>query len=94
MPTGDALAPWLTEHGIPDPAQDTEAAKFLDHHRARDTRFVDWAAAWRTWKRKAAEWAKPGTATRPPWKPPVQPMSDAWAPNTGEYEELPDGRIF
>ncbi len=31
---------------------------------------------------------------RPPWKPPVQPMSDAWAPNTGEYEELPDGRIF
>ena len=48
------------------------------------------------WVQRSQERASrgPQAATRPPWKPPVQPMSDAWAPNTGEYEDLPEGRIF
>lgn len=34
-----------------------ETEKFLDYHRAKGTKFVDWTAAWRNWMRRAVEWA-------------------------------------
>lgn len=33
-----------------------ETARFLDHHRAKGSVFKDWAAAWRTWMSRAAEY--------------------------------------
>lgn len=36
----------------------TEA--FLDYHRAKGSRFKDWAAAWRTWIRNEVKFRKPG----------------------------------
>lgn len=47
---------WLSGLGIP-PEDDPEVAKFLDHHRAKGSTFVDWAAAWRTWQRRSAVFA-------------------------------------
>lgn len=34
-----------------------ETEKFLDHHRAKGSKFLDWEAAWRNWMRRAIEWA-------------------------------------
>jgi hypothetical protein len=63
---------WLATWKLPSLA-DAELRKFVDHHRARDSRFSDWAAAWRTWSANAATWGKRAL-------PPVQPVSSAWAP--------------
>jgi len=63
---------WLATWKLPSLA-DAELRKFIDHHRARDSRFSDWAAAWRTWSANAATWGKRSL-------PPVQPVSSAWAP--------------
>lgn len=57
-----------------------EVDKFRDHHRANDTKFADWQAAWRTWIRKAVEFraARGG-------KPAPNAGSDApaWLTGTG-----------
>lgn len=37
-----------------------EAERFRDHHIARDTRFRDWDAAWRTWLGNARRFAPSG----------------------------------
>jgi hypothetical protein len=55
--TAAEIGRWLSLHGFPDPDGDREFAKFLDHHRAKRTIFADWPAAWRNWKRRAAEWS-------------------------------------
>lgn len=34
-----------------------ETAQFLDHHRAKGSRFRDWDAAWKTWMRNAGRFA-------------------------------------
>lgn len=73
MPPPDEVPAWLAALGVP-PQTDPEVARWLDWHRARDSRFADWAAAWRTWSRKAAEFGgRPGRAA-------VQPISSAWRP--------------
>ena len=55
-----ASAFWMSEHR-PDLVGriDAEAAKARDHHLAKDSRFTDWAAAWRTWCRKALQFSRP-----------------------------------
>lgn len=35
-----------------------ETRAFFDYHRARDSRFVDWSAAWRTWMRNAVKFSQ------------------------------------
>ena len=40
-----------------------EMQAFKDHHRAKGTRFVEWDAGWRTWCRRAADFAE-ARATR------------------------------
>jgi hypothetical protein len=43
-----------------------ELVKFLDHHRAKGSLFADWGAAWRTWLRNAAKFARErGSFERP-----------------------------
>ena len=50
--TGKALAAELGVDSV------TELAAFTDHHTANGTTFKDWQAAYRTWIRKAATFAK------------------------------------
>lgn len=52
----------ILERWSPDEIE-KEAAKFRDYHRARDSRFADWNAAWGTWVRNAEDYKK---LTRPP----------------------------
>jgi hypothetical protein len=54
----------LPEDFIPANLSDSnglEFEKFKDHARTHDRRCVDWAAAWRNWERKAAEFNQRGT---------------------------------
>lgn len=36
---------------------DAEVDKFIDHHRQRGNKYLDWNAAWRTWCRNHRTWA-------------------------------------
>lgn len=49
---------------------DSETETFLNHHRAKGTKFKDWRAAWRTWMNNTKKWggapAKP-TGTDAPF---------------------------
>jgi hypothetical protein len=38
---------WAQEQGVPHQRIEQETAKFLDHHKSKDTLFSDWPAAWR-----------------------------------------------
>ena len=44
------------EKGWPDPNSEIEA--FKDHHVAKDSRFLDWGAAFRTWLRNAKKFSR------------------------------------
>ena len=46
------------ENRWPDPNGELEA--FKDHHVAKDSRFLDWEAAFRTWLRNAKKWISKG----------------------------------
>lgn len=54
-PNADALQ-WAMEAAGRGIDLQAEAAKFRDWHTAKDSRFADWSAAWRTWIRKSVEW--------------------------------------
>jgi hypothetical protein len=65
---GESLAPsqfeitepmwsWAREQGVPHARVETETAKFLDHHKAKGSKFADWDAAWRKWMRNSVEFA-------------------------------------
>ena len=49
------------ENGWPDPNDEIEA--FKDHHVAKDSRFLDWDAAFRTWLRNAKKFNR-GSASK------------------------------
>jgi hypothetical protein len=69
QPADGIVADWLHGWGIPqtqDPTWGSEVQKFLDWHAAKDSRFVDWSAAWRTWRAKAAEFGRGPSAPLPP----------------------------
>lgn len=52
----EALYGWAFEKfGFGRGEVDSETEKFLDFHRARGSKMLDWVAAWRTWFRKAVE---------------------------------------
>lgn len=45
---------------------DAETERFLDHHRAKGSKFQDWLGAWRNWMRKAQQYAeRDGRVGRP-----------------------------
>jgi hypothetical protein len=51
-PSGtDGLREWLDGWALGSHESDPDFQQFLDHHRARGSRFKDWAATWRTWQR-------------------------------------------
>jgi len=52
--TADMRA-WAERNGITvDLSRETD--QFLDHHRAKATRFKDWHRAWQTWMRNTLRW--------------------------------------
>lgn len=55
----EAMASWAkVTHMLNDEAIDAETEKFIDHHLAAGTKWVDWDRAWRNWIRRAVEYAK------------------------------------
>lgn len=64
-PVTDELRSWASINA-PDVDLAVETANWLDHHRAKGSRFSDWTAAWRTWMRNAQRWLrKPKAASGP-----------------------------
>jgi hypothetical protein len=70
FPISDELKEWASKN-VPTVDVDRETEKFLDHHRSKGDRFVDWPAAWRKWMRNAAEWGH--ARTTPPKPEPSKP---------------------
>lgn len=65
FPVTPELREWARTHA-PSIDVDLETANWLDHHRAKGSRFSDWTAAWRTWMRNAQKWSrKPAAQTGP-----------------------------
>jgi hypothetical protein len=60
----DAMRAWAQNNaaGI---NLDSETPRFLDHHRAKGSKFSDWTAAWRNWMSKAVEYASNGNGQAP-----------------------------
>jgi hypothetical protein len=55
-----------------------ERERFRDYHLARDSRFTDWSAAWRTWVGNAIRWgAQRAGQSRPHHQQPRSPLD--WA---------------
>jgi hypothetical protein len=52
---------WANEK-VPTVDLTIETEKFINHHKKKADRFVDWIAAWRLWMRNAVEW---GVKSRP-----------------------------
>jgi hypothetical protein len=70
IPITDAMREWFAEKRFPGtPEQHAEA--MLDWHRARGRRAKDWQACWRTWCRKAQEFAPQHRARDAPDGPTV-----------------------
>lgn len=42
---------WAAEKGIGRRQVDADTEQFIDYHRGKDSRQVDWEATWRTWMR-------------------------------------------
>ena len=61
---------WLDENQITTDWC-TETNNFLDHHRAKGSKMVDWVASWRTWMRNSMKFARPGV------QPPATPTAKA-----------------
>ncbi|WP_434042263.1 MULTISPECIES: hypothetical protein [Sorangium] len=59
--TGDEVEAFLREWQIT--GDEAEISHFLDHHRAKGSRFKDWLAAWRTWQRNGQRFGR--SAPRP-----------------------------
>ena len=53
----DAMTTWAKNNGVfVDLVTETE--QFLDHHRAKGSKYKDWVSAWRTWMRNSIRFNK------------------------------------
>lgn len=60
--TPEEVSAWCLRWGVPHPDTNPEAAHWLEHHRAKGSRMLDWRACWGTWQRNAAKFAARGVA--------------------------------
>ena len=74
------LEAWCRGWTIPSPTLDGDVAHFLDHHRRKDNRFRDWAAAWRTWQRQGERLGRAHDEAPAEWKPAPAPPPE-WCPD-------------
>ncbi len=83
--TADEVDAWCARWGIPAASSDPEALALVEHAREKDRRCRDWAAAWRTWQRRAEQY-KRARVSRLPGQQPVDEnapwMSDDYRPPT------------
>lgn len=56
---------WAKGRGI-TAALPVETEQWLDYHRARGSRFIDWQASWRTWMNNTLKWGGVGAPPAPP----------------------------
>jgi hypothetical protein len=56
LPITDDMRTWAARE-VPGVDVDREHPNFLDHHRSKGTRMIDWVAGWRKWMRNAAYYA-------------------------------------
>lgn len=54
----EQLWAWATEQGVAHERVESETAKFLNHHKSKDSKFCDWNAAWRNWMLKSVDFAR------------------------------------
>lgn len=55
----ESMYEWAIEkHGLPMAAVDLETDQFTNHHLSKDSRFVDWERAWRTWIGNSVKWSR------------------------------------
>lgn len=67
FPVTDPMREWAAAQGLTDPRHLTHQTElFLDHHRAKGSKFRDWTAAWRTWMRRSREYAPRAAQQRTP----------------------------
>lgn len=60
-----AMRSWAKGRGI-TAALPVETEQWLDYHRARGSRFIDWQASWRTWMNNTLKWGGVGAPPAPP----------------------------
>lgn len=69
----DEMKAWFAEQDwarfVTHPGVETQ--NFMDHHRAKGSKFRDWTAAWRTWMRNAGTKYAAGGGARAPQHPQV-----------------------
>jgi hypothetical protein len=82
FPIVDAMKKWA-EVNVPGVDIEKETPMFLDHHKKKGDRFVDWVAAWRFWMRKALEY---GHVNGNGHKPPVKPKLKDGLPEGYEWQ--------
>lgn len=65
FPITEAMSDWGRDHAplVADPKGETQ--RFLDYHRAKGSRFIDWTAAWRNWMGNAQKYALERGAKQP-----------------------------
>jgi hypothetical protein len=51
------LRSWASKQNLAGVDLDEQTRQWLDHHRAKGSKFQDWTASWRTWMRNAQRWA-------------------------------------
>lgn len=80
---------WCSGHGLPDPEQTPELRRMLDHFAAAPGAKgvkTDWAATWRNWSSRAAEFSR--TPSRGPVRS-IQPATPRTTMTLDEYVNSP-----
>lgn len=72
----DKMRAWAKKD-CPDVAIDFETKQFLDHHKAKGSRFVSWDKAWQTWIRNADKYQKQSGKRRAPIENTAVPFGQA-----------------
>lgn len=65
----DGMFKWAQKKGLSDPVIVREGEKFINHHRAKGSKMLDWNAAWRTWILRCLEYNPAPEAESEPPKP-------------------------
>lgn len=80
FPLSDQHLQQAERYGVRPDRIEAETAKFLDHHRSRGTRFIDWQAAWRTWMQRVSDYRQPPRTGLQAPPPPATPFAPSRLP--------------
>lgn len=63
MEVTPVMTEWAVANGIRTDVLADQTERFLDHHRSKGSKFIDWTAAWRTWMKNATRFTPEILAT-------------------------------